>query len=125
MCGCSDDGVDEGKLVLCCALCCVNCSTYANGKCWGVSGKLGLCCISCEFCFNPSAACLPCVCCGPQCQGCESLCNIQGQLLCVSIQGAFPCTDDVPAALTALGLTVYPCKNAGCCVSVESLKMDR
>ena len=49
-----DDAVDESKLVLCCALCCVNLSTYPSADCLGCSGKSGICCLNCEFCCKVS-----------------------------------------------------------------------
>ena len=36
----NDDAVDEDKLVLCCALCCVNASFYPTCDCFGCSGKV-------------------------------------------------------------------------------------
>ena len=45
-----DDAVDEDKLVLCCALCCVNLGMYPSADCLGCSGKIGLCCLNCEVC---------------------------------------------------------------------------
>ena len=51
-----DDAVDESKLVLCCALCCVNLSTYPSADCLGCSGKSGICCLNCEFCCKVSVA---------------------------------------------------------------------
>jgi hypothetical protein len=40
MCGC-DDAVQEDKLRLCCALCCINCSVYEGCcRCIGCSGKV-------------------------------------------------------------------------------------
>eukprot|EP00956_Cyclotella_meneghiniana_P044058 scaffold300195_cov96-Cyclotella_meneghiniana.AAC.3 len=38
-----DDAIDEEKLVLCCALCCANLSTYPSADCLGCSGKVGMC----------------------------------------------------------------------------------
>ena len=45
-----DDAIDEGKLVLCCALCCANFSTYPSADCLGCSGKIGCCCLNAEVC---------------------------------------------------------------------------
>lgn len=45
-----DDAIDEEKLVLCCALCCANMSTYPSADCLGCSGKVGMCCLNAEFC---------------------------------------------------------------------------
>ena len=45
-----DDAIDEEKLVLCCALCCANLSTYPSADCLGCSGKVGMCCLNAEFC---------------------------------------------------------------------------
>ena len=39
MCG-GDDAIDEENLLLCCALCCVNCSLYPDLDCFGCSGKV-------------------------------------------------------------------------------------
>ena len=46
----SNDAVDEGELILCCALCCANTSFYPSSDCFGCSGKLGVCCLNLEFC---------------------------------------------------------------------------
>jgi hypothetical protein len=39
MCG-GDDAIDEDKLILCCALCCINCSILPSCDCFGCSGKV-------------------------------------------------------------------------------------
>ncbi|KAL7467100.1 hypothetical protein ACHAXS_007365 [Conticribra weissflogii] len=123
MCCCGADAIDEEKLRLCCALCCVNCSTYPSCDCLGCSGKAGLCCLNCEFCFKCGAKCLPCICCGPaiECDGC-SVVNMQGHMCCCVVSGAFPCNDEVPVALSLLGVTMYP--KCGCCVPQKEI-MDR
>ena len=57
------------------------------------SGKVGLCCLSCEFCCKPGAPCLcPFVCCGLTCDndGC-SIIDAQIQLFCLAITAAIPC----------------------------------
>jgi hypothetical protein len=48
-----DDAVDEEKIILCCALCCVHCGIYTGGDCPGCSGKCGLCCLNLEMCCKP------------------------------------------------------------------------
>lgn len=103
------DAVDEENIHLCCAVCCVNCGIYNDPDCCGCSGKLGLCCVNCEMCCKPSAPCLPLCCCGPKCEcdGC-SMCNIQCQLFNLVISGAFPCNEEVPVAVSLLGLTMFP-----------------
>ena len=50
-----EDAIDESKLVLCCALCCANLSTYPTADCLGCSGKVGLCCLNAEFCCKVSS----------------------------------------------------------------------
>jgi hypothetical protein len=87
----------------------------------------GVCCVNCEICCKCGAPCLfPCCCLGIalDCDQC-SCCNAQLQCCCVSVQGSFPCSEDVPAAVTLLGLTLYPCSSAGCCVSVKNVNMSR
>mmetsp|Transcript_21158 Transcript_21158/g.24359 ORF Transcript_21158/g.24359 Transcript_21158/m.24359 type:complete len:130 (-) Transcript_21158:407-796(-) len=121
------DAVDESKIILCCAVCCANCGIYPACDSPGCSGKIGLCGLNIEMCCKPGAPFLPCLCCGPKCEcGGEDGCTImkaQQQCCCISCQGAFPPNEEVPLAVTILGCTLYP--NAGCCVSVKSLTMDR
>lgn len=116
-CGCDGDAVDEANLVLCCALCCVNCSLLPTMECFGFSGKVGLCCLNLEFCCNPSADCLPCGCLGPaiECDGLSCV-NAQAQCCCIVNSCAVPCNEEVPVAVTILGLTLYP--EVGCCKTV-------
>lgn len=118
-----DDAVDEENIVLCCALGCVNCGLYNDMDCFGVSGKMGLCCLNMEVCCKPSAPCLPCGCCGPkfECDGC-SVFNAQLQCCQFVISGAFPCNDEVPVAVSAFGLTCFP--QQGCCVKIGDIKGD-
>jgi len=118
-CGDDGDAVDEEKLTLCCALCCINCSCYPSFAI--CSGKVGVCCLNCEMCFKTGAPCLACCCCGPTCDG-SGCCNAQCQLCCVVISAAFPCTDEVPAAVTILGCTIYP--KCGPCMPMKKI-MDR
>jgi hypothetical protein len=113
-----EDAVDESKLTLCCALCCANCSTMATCGC---SGRVGLCCTNIEFCCKPGAPKLPCCCIGPTCDG-EGCINAQVQLCCLVVSAAIPCTDEVPAAVTIAGLTIYP--KVGCCMPMKEI-MDR
>jgi len=115
------DAVNEERLTLCCALGCVNCSTMCDIGC---SGKIGLCCLNSEICCKPGAPCLfPFLCCGIKCEndGC-SIMNAQCQICCVVCSAAFPCNDEVPAACSILGLTVYP--KCGFCVPMKEI-MDR
>jgi len=109
------DAVDEDKLLLCCALCCANCSILPT-SCIGCSGKIGLCCLNIEFCCKPGAPCLPCGCCGPKCEndGC-SFCNAQVHCCCTVCSAALPCNEEVPVAVAVAGLMVYP--KFGCCVT--------
>eukprot|EP00542_Grammatophora_oceanica_P017958 CAMPEP_0194046066 /NCGR_PEP_ID=MMETSP0009_2-20130614/19279_1 /TAXON_ID=210454 /ORGANISM="Grammatophora oceanica, Strain CCMP 410" /LENGTH=123 /DNA_ID=CAMNT_0038691193 /DNA_START=76 /DNA_END=447 /DNA_ORIENTATION=+ len=118
-----DDAVDEENITLCCAICCVNCGIYKDADCLGCSGKLGVCCLNCEVCCKPSAPVLPCCCCGPKCEcdGC-SVFNAQIQCCQLVISGALPCNQEVPIAVTILGLTIFP--KMGCCVSVGEI-MER
>ncbi|KAL7474214.1 hypothetical protein ACHAW6_000201 [Cyclotella cf. meneghiniana] len=44
------DANDASKLVLFCALCCANLSTFPTVNYTGYSGKVGLCCLNPEFC---------------------------------------------------------------------------
>jgi hypothetical protein len=50
---CMEDAVDEEKLILCCALCCTNCSVYPSCDALGASGKAGICCCNIECCLKP------------------------------------------------------------------------
>jgi len=120
---CGEDAVDEEKLVLCCACCCSNMSLYPVPSCLGCSGKVGLCCLNLEFCCTPGAPCLPCCCIGPaiECDGC-SVINGQAQLCCLVQSCALPCNEEVPVAVSLLGLTVFP--KCGCCVTVKEV-MER
>lgn len=66
---CMEDAVDEKETILCCALCCVNCSIYPSLDALGASGKVGVCCCNCEFCCKPGAPCLmPFGCIGCKCE---------------------------------------------------------
>ena len=122
-CGCGD-AVDEDKVVLCCALCCINCGCLNDCTCLGCSAKAGLCCLNCEICCKTGAPCLPCCCCGPNidCQDC-SICHFQGQACWLVISAALPCNHDVPLAVSVLGLTVIP--KCGCCVPIKDVRMIR
>ena len=117
----ADDAVEEENIMLCCAICCTNCGLYMDSDCLGCSGKAGVCCLNCEFCFKFSAPMLPCLCCGPKCEadGC-SLFNIQCQMCQLIVQGAIPCNKEVPVAVTVLGLTLFP--KIGCCMTIGGLK---
>jgi hypothetical protein len=114
MCG-DGDAVDEDELILCCAVCCSNCAIMTDCTCISCSGKIGCCCLNMEVCCKPGAPCLPCCCCGPkiECDGCSCV-NTQLQCCCVVCSSAFPCNEEVPVAITALGLTVFP--TCGCCL---------
>ncbi len=121
--GCDDDAINEDELVLCCALCCTNCSILTNLSCISCSGKVGVCCLTCEVCCKPGAPCLPCICCGPNCDmdGCACI-SSQVQCCCCVCSGALPCNDEVPIAVSALGLTVFP--TCGCCIK-QKVRIQR
>jgi hypothetical protein len=51
--------------------------------------------------------------------GC-SVFNVQCQLCNLVISGAFPCNEEVPVAISVLGLTIFP--KVGCCVKIGELK---
>ena len=123
MCCGDDDAVDEEKIILCCALCCVHCGVYTGWDCPGCSGKIGMCCLNCEVCCKPGAPCLPCWCCGPniECDGC-ALMKVQLQAFCLAISAALPCDEEVPPAVNILGLGLYP--KCGCCMP-QTQAMDR
>merc|ERR550539_119441 len=119
-----DDAVNEEELILCCAVCCANCSLLTNPTGFlSCSGKVGLCCLNCEVCCKPGAPCLPCICCGPkiECDGCSCV-NTQVQCCCAVCSAAFPCNEEVPVAVSLLGLTVFP--TCGCCIKQKEI-MDR
>ena len=109
------DAVNEDELVLCCAAGCTNCSVLTNLSVLSCSGKIGLCCLNAEVCCKPGAPCLPCGCCGPNidCDGCSCL-TAQVQCCCAVCSAALPCNDEVPVALAACGLVLYPA--CGCCM---------
>lgn len=112
----NNDAVDEDELILCCAVCCANCSILTNlSGCMSCSGKVGLCCLNMEVCCKPGAPKLPCLCCGPKCEydGCSCV-NTQLQLCCCVCSAAFPCNQEVPVAISACGITVFP--ECGCCI---------
>ena len=112
-----DDAVNEEDLILCCAACCANCSILPAG-CISCSGKIGLCCLNIEVCCKPGAPCLPCCCFGPKCEndGC-SIINSQLQCCCLVCSAALPCNEEVPVAVSVLGLTVFP--KFGCCIKQQ------
>ena len=117
-----EDAVNEEELILCCAFCCANCSMLCDGSCVSCSGKVGLCCLQLEVCCKPGAPCLPCGCCGPNCEydGCSCL-NAQVQCCCAVCSAAFPCNNDVPVAVSVLGATLYP--TCGCCIK-QKVRID-
>eukprot|EP00977_Amphora_coffeiformis_P019262 scaffold7101_cov153-Amphora_coffeaeformis.AAC.7 len=138
-----EDAVNEEETILCCAVCCTNCSIYPALDALGASGKIGLCCCQCEFCCKPGAPCLiPFGVVGVKCEndGCSVL-NAQchrtltrlaswshthdshESFCCVVVSAAIPCNEEVPVAVSIAGLTLYP--KMGCCIKQASLKMDR
>ena len=100
------------------------CGIYNDADCIGCSGKAGFCCLNLAFCCKAGAPCLPLCCCGPtcECDGC-SIFNAQFQCMNVVVSAALPCNQEVPIAVSILGLTVFP--KCGCCVSIKDIKMDR
>ena len=111
-----NDAVNEEDLILCCGLCCSNCSILPNLSCCGCSGKLGFCCLNAEVCCTPGAPCLfPLGCVGLKCEndGC-SIINGQLQCCCIVCSAALPCNEEVPIVLSVAGLTLYP--KCGCCI---------
>ena len=83
--------------------------------------QLGLCCCNMECCCKPGAPCLmPFGVCGckPEFDGCSVL-NLQCQALCAVISAAIPCNQEVPLAVTVLGLTVYP--KCGFCIQQKEI----
>ncbi|GAX13237.1 hypothetical protein FisN_17Hu171 [Fistulifera solaris] len=124
MCCCGGDAVNEDKLVLCCALCCVNLSVYPSCGCLGCSGKAGICCLNAEVCCKPGVPSLFPFCClglKPQCNGCSIL-NGQCHVCCGVLSCAIPCNDEVPVAVAVAGLTLYP--KCGFCISQKTV-MER
>ncbi|GAX22523.1 hypothetical protein FisN_14Hh145 [Fistulifera solaris] len=112
-----DDAVDEEKVILCCALCCVNLSVYPTCDCWGCSGKAGICCCNAELCCKPGAPLLfpfCCVGCTSECDGC-SIINGQLHACCAVMSCAFPCNEEVPVAVSLVGLNLYP--KCGLCLT--------
>jgi hypothetical protein len=70
------------------------------------------------------APCLPCCCCGPNCEfdGC-ALVKVQMQVFCLAITAAIPCDEEVPPIVSILGLTVFP--KCGCCMPIkEAMSRD-
>jgi len=64
-----EDAVNEDETILCCAVCCANCSIYPALDALGASGKVGFCCCQLEFCCKPGAPCLiPCGVAGIKCE---------------------------------------------------------
>jgi hypothetical protein len=124
MCLCSHGSVNADNVVLCCALCCMNCGCLNECACLGCSGKIEVCCINCEFCCKSGAPCLPCCCCGPSFD-CDdfSICHVQAQACWLVLSAALPCNKEVPPAVSVLGLTVYP--YCGCCVPIGNIQMIR
>lgn len=120
MCG-GDDAINEDELILCCAFLCANCAVLPSLDCCGCSGKVGICCLQVEYCCKPGAPILPCGCIGPKIEndGCSAV-NAQGHCCCTVVSMAFPCNDEVPVAVTALGVTLYP--RRGCCLKIADLK---
>jgi hypothetical protein len=75
-----DDAVDEGKIILCCALGCCNLGLYNGCDAIGCSGKAGLCCINMECCCKGGAPfLLPFGCLGLRCE-CDGCSLIDAQV---------------------------------------------
>ena len=119
----NNDAVDEDKLVICFGAGCANCACLPSISCVGCSGKIGLCCLNCEVCLKPGAPCLPLGCCGPKCEndGCSCI-NAQVHCCCAVCSAAFPCNEEVPVTLAAMGIMLYP--TCGCCVKQSEI-MER
>jgi hypothetical protein len=118
---CMPDAVNEEEVILCCAVCCANCSIYPACDACGVSGKAGICCCNLECCCKPGAPCLFPFCClgiKSECDGC-SVVNAQLQVCCLVVSAAVPCNEEVPLAVSVLGLTCYP--TCGCCVQQKEI----
>jgi hypothetical protein len=156
---CMPDAVNEEEVILCCAVCCANCSIYPACDACGVSGKVrdrsseriggwarshrcssllvaymcfctfcfclvekaGICCCNLECCCKPGAPCLFPFCClgiKSECDGC-SVVNAQLQVCCLVVSAAVPCNEEVPLAVSVLGLTCYP--TCGCCVQQKEI----
>ncbi|GKZ00748.1 hypothetical protein MPSEU_001026700 [Mayamaea pseudoterrestris] len=110
-----DDAIDEGKVILCCALGCFNLGLYKAFDAIGCSGKAGLCCVNMECCCKGGAPYLfPFGCLGLRCEcdGCSCI-NAQCHTCCLVGSAAIPCNKEVPVALVVLGLDLYP--KMGCC----------
>jgi hypothetical protein len=74
-----------------------------------------------QCCCKPDAPCLfPCGCLGirPECDGC-SVINAQCHSCCLVASAALPCNEEVPVAVSVLGLTLYP--TVGCCVQQKEI----
>jgi hypothetical protein len=60
---CAEDAVNEEELILCCALCCINCSILPSCGCFGCSGKVSTRNTP-SFCWivsNPTPHTIPCL----------------------------------------------------------------
>merc|ERR1711998_41808 len=115
------DAVDEMALVLVNGCCCYNDGLYLDGGCCGCSGKSELLCLGVSFCC--AAGTNPICCVPPENYACQTGCccigygikteNIvcaaaQAQVCCLVSNLAIPCTDEVPATVSCLGLNCYP-----------------
>ena len=92
---------------------------------WLDNGVLECCCVVSRACrpLLPALIAGRCCCCGPQCEcdGCSVL-NVQTHCCCCVASAALPCNDEVPLAVSVLGLTVF--SKCGCCVPMREI-MDR
>lgn len=97
-------------------LTCIFCTS-----CFCLIEKAGICCCNLECCCKPGAPCLFPFCClgiKTECDGC-SVVNAQVQVCCLVVSAAVPCNEEVPLAVSVLGLTCYP--TCGCCVQQKEI----
>jgi len=104
------EGVDASDLTSCCALCCIICSLYPKfPACLGCHAKGDACCLQvesllCKVGVNDGSLCM---CCKSEleCLVPTTCVKMTMQMCCIDMRCAFPCDDEVPCAVTILGLT--------------------
>eukprot|EP00620_Florenciella_sp_RCC1587_P020953 CAMPEP_0182556542 /NCGR_PEP_ID=MMETSP1324-20130603/769_1 /TAXON_ID=236786 /ORGANISM="Florenciella sp., Strain RCC1587" /LENGTH=230 /DNA_ID=CAMNT_0024768447 /DNA_START=82 /DNA_END=774 /DNA_ORIENTATION=+ len=105
-----DEGVDAKDLTAICALCCVSTNLYCTWPgCIGCHQKGDMCCIqiegvACKVGVTEGSLCM-CVKSELECIKPTTCIKMTEQCFCLDCRCAFPCDDEVPCAVTVLGLT--------------------
>ena len=111
------EGVDQKDLCACVACCCTICSCYPKfPECIGCHQKNVVACLEFEavMCKTGRTEGSLCMCIKQECEIVKPTTCVKGtsQFFCVDARCAFPCDDEVPCMVSALGCTFV--KNYEC-----------